>query len=123
MRCCPRKPQQSFNLTAIKPFKIATIKQHQCLDLFKERGKNELSAITLVLIVSGSPVLGMNSHLLLITHQGLQICISYFECEAFESTSCAVLICYYGAHRDQSTEFPATLMLLMWLIRSFQGWF
>lgn len=86
--CCPRKSQQYFNL-----IKITTSKQHQCLDLFKIRGKNELSVITLMLIISGSPTLGMNSHLLLITHQGFQICISYSECEAFESTSCAVLIC------------------------------
>lgn len=95
--CCPRKSQQSFNLIAIKPLKITTSKQHQCLDLFKIRGKNELSVIMLMLIISGSPTLGMNSHLLLITHQGFQICISYSECEAFESTSCAVLICYYRA--------------------------
>lgn len=97
MRCCPRKPHQSFNLIAIKPLKITTTKQYQCLDSFKLRGKNELSAISLRLLISDSPVLGMNSHLLLITQQGLQICISYFEYEAFESTSCAVLICYYGA--------------------------
>lgn len=37
--CCPRKPQQSFNLIAIKPLKITTSKRHQCLDLFKIRGK------------------------------------------------------------------------------------
>lgn len=37
--CCPRKSQQSFNLIAIKPLKITTSKQHQCLDFFKIRGK------------------------------------------------------------------------------------
>lgn len=37
--CCPRKSQQSFNLIAIKPLQITTSKQHQCLNLFKIRGK------------------------------------------------------------------------------------
>lgn len=97
MRCSPRKPQQSFSLIAMKTLKITTTKQYQRLDFFKVRDKNELSAITLRLIISDSPVPGTNSHLLLIPQQGLQICISYFERKAFESTSCALLICSYGA--------------------------
>lgn len=61
--CCPRKSQQSFNLSTMEPLKITASKQHLCLDLFKMRGKNEFSVITLMLIISVSPTLGMNSHL------------------------------------------------------------
>lgn len=74
-------------------------------------------------MISGSPTVGMNSHLLLITHREFQVCISYSECEAFESTSCAELICYCRAQQGQGTKSPAMLVVLMWLIRSFQGWF